>query len=63
MPPSKGAAEGLEQIKNLVGAGHYLDSYEDRLCYSYDSTIEEAIPDAICFPGSAADRGLISKYA
>jgi glycolate oxidase len=63
MPQSKVSAEVFERIKDLVGEDHYLDSYEDRLCYSYDATIEESIPDAICFPGSVEEIARIMKWA
>lgn len=63
MPQSKVSAEVFERIKNLVGEDQYLDSYEDRLCYSYDATIEESIPDAICFPGSVEEIAQIMKWA
>jgi len=63
MPRTKVSPEVLEKIKNLVGLDHYLDSYEDRLCYSYDSTIEESIPDAICFPADAPQIAQIMKWA
>jgi len=58
------AFEGaLETIKGIVGKEHFYDSYEERLCYSYDATLEEAIPDAIVFPGSAEEIALIMKTA
>jgi len=63
MPRSEVSAEALDKIKNLVGPKHFLDSFEDRLCYSYDSTIEEAIPDAICFPESPEQIAQIMKWA
>ncbi len=63
MPRTKVSPEVLEKIKNLVGPEHYLDSYEDRICYSYDSTIEESIPDAICFPADAPQIAQIVKWA
>jgi glycolate oxidase len=40
-----------EQIKNIVGKSSYFDSYEDRLCYSYDGTpIFQQLPEAVVFP-------------
>jgi glycolate oxidase len=58
------AFEGvLEKIKNLVGSEHFCDSYEERLCYSYDATLDEAIPDAIVFPGSAEEIAQIMVRA
>ncbi|HPB32254.1 MAG TPA: FAD-linked oxidase C-terminal domain-containing protein, partial [Candidatus Sumerlaeota bacterium] len=32
-------------------------------CYSYDATIEEAMPDAVCFPGTAQEIADIMKIA
>lgn len=40
-----------EKIKKIVGVNNFLDSYEDRLSYSYDATpIFQQFPEAIIFP-------------
>jgi len=53
----------LKNIRELVGEDYFSDSLEDRLCYSYDSTIEESLPEAIAFPGSAEEIAQIMKWA
>ncbi len=40
-----------EKIKSIVGPDNFLDSDEDRLCYSYDGTpILYHLPEAVVFP-------------
>lgn len=47
------------KIKSIVGAKNYLNSYEDRLCYSFDATpIYKQLPEAVIFPD---DEDQISK--
>ncbi len=42
-----------EKIKGIVGVRNFTDSYEDRLCYSYDATaILHQLPEAVTFPES-----------
>lgn len=43
------------RIKNIVGSQHALESYEERLCYSYDGTIQRGIPELVVFPGSTQE--------
>ncbi len=63
MHKNKAFAEPLARIREIVGPDHFSDSLEDRLCYSYDATIEEAMPDAVCFPGTAQEIADIMKIA
>ena len=63
MPRNKSLDDVLEKIKSLVGPDYYTDSLEDRLCYSYDATIDEAMPDAIVFPGNPGQISQIMKWA
>jgi glycolate oxidase len=51
------------QIKAIVGQEHFFDSYEDRLCYSYDATIEEALPEWIAMPGSVEEIARLMALA
>jgi glycolate oxidase len=53
-----------KQLKNIVGEKNYFDSYEDRLCYSYDATpIFHQLPEAVVFPQDAEQISLILKLA
>lgn len=63
MLKSKQFAPVLEKIRDLVGKEHFNDTYEERLCYSYDATIEEAMPDAIVFPGTTEEVAQIMTWA
>ena len=63
MQKNKVFTDVLEKIKNLVGEEYFSDSLEDRLCYSYDATIDEALPDAIVTPGTTEEIAQIMKWA
>ncbi|MHB1686172.1 MAG: FAD-binding oxidoreductase [Ignavibacteriaceae bacterium] len=53
-----------EKIKNIVGAKNYLDSEEDKLCYSYDATaIYNQMPEAVVFPENEEQISKILKLA
>jgi glycolate dehydrogenase FAD-linked subunit len=53
-----------EKIKDIVGAKNYLDSQEDRLCYSFDGTaILNQMPDAVIFPESEEQISNLLKLA
>jgi len=63
MPRSDVPPEALERIRQCVGAENFTDALEERICYSYDSQIEEARPEAVVFPGSAREIADILKVA
>jgi len=53
-----------EKIKKIVGANNFLDSPEDKLCYSYDGTpIFQHLPEAIIFPESEEQISEVVKLA
>ncbi|HZW38678.1 MAG TPA: FAD-linked oxidase C-terminal domain-containing protein [Ignavibacteriaceae bacterium] len=53
-----------EKIKSIVGVKNYLDSYEDRLCYSYDGTpLFEQLPEAVVFPDNEEQISKLLKLA
>jgi glycolate oxidase len=53
-----------ERIKKIVGAVNFLDSYEDRLCYSYDGTpIFQQLPEAVIFPENEEQISEVVKLA
>ena len=63
MLKNKAYLEVLEKIRELVGHEHFTDTYEDRICYSYDATLDEGMPDAIVFPGNTEETAQIMKLA
>jgi glycolate oxidase len=41
----------LKKLKEITGSKNYLDSQEDKICYSYDGTpLIETLPEAVLFP-------------
>ena len=53
-----------EKIKKIVGANNFLDSPEDKLCYSYDGTpIFQQLPEAIIFPENEEQISEVVKLA
>lgn len=53
----------LNEIRDITGPEHVLTSPEDLLCYSYDGTFAEHLPDAIVSPGSTEQVSAILKIA
>jgi glycolate oxidase len=51
---------------DVVGREHFSLGIEDRLCYSYDGTGREYVPDAVIFPATTEEvskiMGLASRY-
>src|SRR5690554_826182 len=53
-----------QKIKSIVGSQNFTDSYEDRLCYSYDGTpIFQQLPEVVVFPESDEQISEIVKLA
>ena len=52
-----------DELNNIVGKENFLDSIEERICYSYDATNQKYLPDAIAFPGSTQEVSGILKIA
>jgi len=48
---------------DIVGREYFSISSEDRLCYSYDGTGREFVPDAVVFPATTAEVSSIMKLA
>ena len=48
---------------DIVTKDRYLDRQEELACYAYDSFWEEAMPDAVIFPETAAEVSRILKIA
>jgi glycolate oxidase len=53
----------IKKLQAIVGEKHLATAREDLLCYSYDGTGMEFIPDAVAFPGSAAEICSIMELA
>jgi len=52
------------KLKNTAGSKNFLDSEEDRLCYSYDATpIFRTLPEAVIFPENEFQISEILKLA
>jgi len=47
----------------IVGSENFLDSVEDKICYSYDATNQKYLPDAVVFPGTTQEVSGILKIA
>lgn len=53
-----------EKIRKIVGANNFLDSPEDKLCYSFDATpLFQQLPEAIIFPESEEQISEVVKLA
>jgi len=50
-------------LREIVGAPHFQDSLEDRISYSYDATLYEALPGAVVYPGSVEEIAAILRLA
>ncbi len=53
----------LKKLQAIVGEKYLSTAGEDLLCYSYDGTGMEFMPDAVVFPGSAAEICTIMELA
>ncbi|MBM4299909.1 MAG: FAD-binding protein [Deltaproteobacteria bacterium] len=53
----------ISKLKAVVGAGHLLTTPEERWGYAYDATDRAAMPEAVVFPGSAAEVAAIVRLA
>jgi len=52
-----------KQFRKIVGTEHFTDAKEDLLCYAYDATGEEHLPEAVLYPGDVTDVSAILKLA
>ncbi len=53
----------VKQLRAIVGRKYVLDSREDLLCYSFDGTFAEFMPDLVVEPGSTEEVSAILKLA
>ena len=52
-----------DAIKTVVGADHFSDGREERLCYAYDATGDQHLPEAVIFPASVSEVAAVMKLA
>ncbi len=53
----------LKELRKIVGHDHLLTAREDLVCYAYDASGIGSLPDAVVFPGTAAEISDIVKLA
>lgn len=53
----------IAELKGLVGAQYVLDQLEDRICYSFDATFRDFLPDVVVKPGNVEEIVAIVKLA
>lgn len=53
----------VKQLRAIVGRKYVLDSQEDLLCYSFDGTFAEFMPDLVVEPGSTEEVSAILQLA
>ncbi len=53
----------LKKIKRIVGADNVLTSKEDLVCYAYDASGIESLPEAVVLPASAEEISNVIRLA
>ncbi len=53
----------IKELAAIVGPEHLLTSPEERWTYAYDATDRAAMPEAVVFPGSAAEVAAVVRLA
>ncbi len=53
----------INQIKNIITGVNVLTSVEERLCYSYDATRQEFLPDLVVHPMNTLQISKVLKIA
>ena len=51
------------QFREIVGAAHFTDAPEDLICYAYDATQQQYLPEAVLFPGGVDEVSAILALA
>ena len=57
------SAQLIEELKNIVGPENVATEKQDLLCYSYDATQMEFLPDMVLYPANADEVSRILKLA
>lgn len=53
----------VKELRNIVGSEHVTLEKQDLVCYSYDATRMEYLPDAVVFPANAEEISLVLRLA
>ena len=53
----------ITRLQHILGKEHVLTEKADRICYSYDATQRQFLPDVVVHPGSPAEISEIMKLA
>lgn len=53
----------VQKLTAIVGGKHVLTEFEDRYCYSFDSTFINAMPDVVLQPGSRDEIAAVCRLA
>ena len=53
----------LDQLRRIVGADNVVTDRQDLICYGYDATQMEFLPDAVAHPGNPEEVARILKLA
>jgi len=53
----------IKRLETAVGKKHVLTSREDLLCYSFDGTFAESLPDAVVEAGSTEEVGAVLELS
>lgn len=53
----------IKTLRDIVGKDQVCTDQADRICYSYDATQQEHLPDVVVFPGNTREISLIMKMA
>ena len=53
----------IEELEQIVGKDNTFTSKADRICYSYDATQQQFLPDVIVHPGSTEEISKIMSLA
>ncbi|MDD3295187.1 MAG: FAD-linked oxidase C-terminal domain-containing protein [Geobacteraceae bacterium] len=53
----------IKELRSIVGRKHVTLEKQDLICYSYDATRMEYLPDAVVFPANAEEISLILRLA
>src|SRR5512136_2538731 len=53
----------IADLKSIVGDENVAVEKQDLLCYAYDATQMEFLPDAVVFPATAGEVSLVMKMA
>lgn len=53
----------IADLRRIVGPGHVMDELEDRVCYSFDATFKDSLPDVIVSPANVEEIVAVVKAA